>query len=114
MPEFKLIAGLEPNQHDFRFCANTHWSAPGACAPVRKNEQVSDAAEPVNEPAVNARCDPGIRQKLPAVGVSRKLQRDPLFFSNSGAVRRMGKQNAGAPRVERSPPENGPKQLRVY
>src|SRR5256885_17218420 len=66
-----------------------------------------ETLQPVDEPSVDARGDPGPREKLPPMRVPGKLQGDALLFRDLQLIGSVREQNAGALGVERCFPQNG-------
>src|ERR1700674_1030273 len=67
---------LEMNQHEVWSCAKTHGWTPRAGAASGVDQQKAETFQPIHEPAVDARGDPGPREELTTVCVPGKLQGD--------------------------------------
>lgn len=87
---------MEFEHDDFGIGAEAEWRAPSSGAAGGEDLEVADAAESVNELAIDAAREPVPRDELAEVGVAGELERDAGGFRGGGMVGRVGEQDAGA------------------
>ena len=101
------VEGLQPEDYDFGVGTYAHRGPPGPRPVGSANLEGTDLAQSVDKLAVNSGGEPGMREKLPAVGVTGNLERDASFGGYGGAIWGVGNEDAGAGSVDFHPSEDG-------
>src|SRR4029077_15149449 len=89
-----LSGRLECEQHNLGVRSHAQGRAPGAGAPVRKNEHSAEAMEAMDIGAIHAGRDPGAWRELSSMSMAAKLKRNSRFLGDGQPMRRMHEQDA--------------------
>ena len=91
---------LEVEEDDFGDGAEAQWRTPGAGAAGGKDLQIAEAAESVDELAIDAASDPAPGNELAEVRVAGELKRDAGSLRDFGMIGRMSQKDARACRID--------------
>src|SRR5215472_426394 len=86
---------LEFQHHDFRVRSEAERRSPRTGATRSENLHFADAAQPVNELAVDAPSHPTPGNELAKMGVAGKLKRKPCSLRDLGMIGGVSQENAG-------------------
>ena len=85
---------LELNHNNFGIRSQTQWWPPGARSAGSEDHHLANAAQPIDELAVHAACDPAPRNELSKVRVTRHLHGNPGGSRDIGMIRSVSQEHA--------------------